>query len=156
MPDYVLAEVFHLGTGKDGFRATRKEVAGRGGQMPKQEIFFEESVSGVRVEVLKSYDQEYAHEAFKEMGEEALQRLWETLKPEEIYDPAGLPSLTDPEGEGEAFLWDELLEQAREDGSLLSFFIVNETVGSRSESLYVSPDWTSAESFAKQRVEATR
>jgi hypothetical protein len=99
--------------------------------MPKQETFFEQQVGERRVEVLKSYDQCYAHEAFKNMDEQALRSLWDSLKPEEIYDPAGLPSLTDPNdqnGEAEAFLWDELLEQAREDGSLLSFFIVNETV----------------------------
>ena len=120
--------------------------------MPKQEIFFEQSVSGARIEVLKSFDQSYAREAFKDMDEEALQRLWEVLKPEEIYDPAELPSLSDLDGEGEAFLWDELLEQAREDGSLLSFFIVSETRGGRSESLYVSPDWPSAEAFAKRRI----
>ena len=89
------------------------------------------------------------------MDEEAQQRLWESLKPEETYDPSGLPSLGDPEGEGEAFLWDELLESAREDGNLLSFFIVTETVGRHTESLYVSPDWPSAESFAKGRLEVT-
>jgi hypothetical protein len=47
-----------------------------------------------------------------------------------------------------------LLEHAREDGNLLSFFIVNETNGRHSESLYVSPDWPSAESYAKQRLSA--
>ena len=122
--------------------------------MPKQEIFFEQSAAGIRIEVLKSYDQSYAREAFHEMGEDALQHLWGTLQPEEIYDPAGLPSLSDPNGEGEAFLWDELLEQAREDGNVLSFFVVNETANGRSESLYVSPDWPSAEAFAKQRLAA--
>ena len=120
--------------------------------MPKQEIFFEQTAAGTRIEVLKSYDQSYAREAFGEMDEDALQHLWETLKPEEIYDPAGLPSLGDSDGEGEAFLWDELLEQAREDGNMLSFFVVNETVSGRSGSLYVSPDWPSAEAFAKQRL----
>ena len=44
------------------------------------------------------------------------------------------------------------MEQAREDGNLLSFFIVNETVGPHRESLYVSPDWPSAEAFAKERL----
>lgn len=120
--------------------------------MPKQETFFEEQNGDRRVEVLKSYDQSYAREAFKNMDEEAQKRLWDSLKPEETYDPAGLPSLGDPEGEAEAFLWDELLESAREDGNVLSFFIVNETVGRRTESLYVSPDWPSAEQFAKTRL----
>jgi hypothetical protein len=94
--------------------------------MPKQETFFEQTVGGRRIEVVKSYDQAYARQAFRSMDGDALQRLWTSLKLEEIYDPAGLPALNDPEGEGDAFLWDELLEQAREDGPVLSFFIVNE------------------------------
>ncbi len=117
--------------------------------MPKQELFFEQQTSEHRVEVLKSYDQVYAREAFLNMDMEGLQKLWSALKPEDIYDPAGLPKLGDPEGEGEAFLWDELVEQAREDGSLLSFFVVNETKGRLSEARFVSPDWPSAEAFAK-------
>lgn len=120
--------------------------------MPSQETFFEQQLGDRRIEVLKTYDQNYAREAFQSMDDEAMQRLWTSLKPEEIYDPAGLPALSDPDGEGEAFLWDELLEQAREDGPLLSFFIVNELVNRRSESLFVSPDWPSAEAFAKSRL----
>ena len=42
-----------------------------------------------RIEVLKSYDQGYARAAFHNMDDEALQRLWNVLKPEEIYDPGG-------------------------------------------------------------------
>ena len=126
--------------------------------MPKQEIFFELHDGERRIEVLKSYDQGYAREAFDRMDLEARKRLWDVLKPEEIYDPAELPSLGNPAdttGDAEAFLWDELLEQAREDGNLLSFFIVNETNGTRSESLYVSPDWPSAEAYAKGRATTT-
>lgn len=37
-----------------------------------------------RVEVLKSYDQSYAREAFKNMDEEAQQHLWDSLKPEDL------------------------------------------------------------------------
>ena len=122
--------------------------------MPKQEVFFEQHEGEKRIEVLKSYDQSYAHEAFGKMDEAAQQRLWETLRPENTYDPAGLPKLDDVEGEGVAFLWDELLEQAREDGSLLSFFIVNETTGIRTESLFVSPDWPSAKTYAQERLQA--
>lgn len=125
--------------------------------MPKQEIFFAQQDGDRRVEVLKSYDREYAREAFNSMDEEALLRLWDVLRPDEIYEPADLPSVNDPNdtnGEAEAFLWDELLEQAREDGNLVSFFIVNETTGMGTESLYVSPDWPSAESYAKKRLSA--
>lgn len=123
--------------------------------MPKQETFFEQQSGDRLIEVVKSYDQAYAREAFQNMDDAALQRLWVSLKPEEVYDPAGLPALGNPndtDGEAEAFLWDELLEQAREDGSTVSFFLVNETVGARSSSLFVSPDWPSAEAFAKDRL----
>lgn len=119
--------------------------------MPKQEVFFEQQVGDRHIAVLKSYDQSYAREAFQDMDDEALLQLWNTLKPEEIYDPAGLPTLS---GDGEVFLWDELLEQAREDGSTLSFFIVNETRERNTENLFVSPDWPSAEAFAKKRLAA--
>lgn len=120
--------------------------------MPKQEIFFEQQVGDRRIEVLKSYDQVYAREAFQNMDDQAQQQLWDALNPEEIHETAGLPS-SDEELEREAFLWDELLEQAREDGSLLSFFVVNETNGRRSVSLYVSPDWPSAEAFAQKHLQ---
>ena len=56
-------------------------------------IFRARERDGLKVEVLKSYDQGYAREAFRSMDEAAQQRLWESLKPEEIYDPAGLPKL---------------------------------------------------------------
>jgi hypothetical protein len=125
--------------------------------MPKQESFLSESNGVVLVEVLKSYDSGYAHEVFRGMSDAALCLLWKSLKPEEIYDSVGLPKLGDSEdlnGEAEAFLWDELKTQAREDDHLLSFFIVNETIAGRSEGLYVSPDWPSAEAFAKARLSA--
>ena len=122
--------------------------------MPKQELFFEQVIAGTRIEVLKSYDRHYAYEAFKEMDEEALRHLWKTLKPEEIYEASELPDLGQTDGDGETFLWDELLDQAREDGNLLSFFVVNRVVGARSRPLYVSADWPSAEGFAKQKADA--
>lgn len=125
--------------------------------MPRQETFFEERKGERQIEVLKSYDRGYAREAFRSMDEQAQQLLWNVPKPEEVYDPAGLPSLNNQNGlsgEAEAFMWDELLEQSREDVNLLSFFILNETTGSRTESLYVSTDWPSAESFARARLAA--
>jgi hypothetical protein len=121
--------------------------------MPKQETFFEEKRGDKTVEVLKSYDQTYAREVFTNMNDAALKHLWDALKPEEIYEAKNLPSLGDSNGEAEAFLWDELLEQAREDGTLLSFFIVNEHDGRHSEGLYVSPDWPSAENYARKLIE---
>lgn len=38
---------------------------------------------------MKSYDEAYAREAFQSMDNGALQHLWSSLKPEDIYDPAG-------------------------------------------------------------------
>jgi hypothetical protein len=125
--------------------------------MPQQELFFEQLTSAGRIEVLKTYDQQYAREAFSNMDGAALRSLWNALKPEDIYEPANLPSLDDPNyvsGEAEAFLWDELVDQARERDNLFSFFVVNEVRNGRSENLYVSPDWPSAEAFVKSHADA--
>jgi hypothetical protein len=46
------------------------------------------------------------------------------------------------------------LDAAREDGNMLSFFVVSEATGDSSKGVYVSPDWPSAEAFAKSRVTA--
>lgn len=119
--------------------------------MPQQELFFEQVLGGRRIEVIKTYDQQFAREAFDNMDEQAQHHLWDSLKPEEIYDPAGLPKKNETEDRA-AFLWDELVDQAREDWKTFSFFVVNETVNSRSENLYVSPDWPSAEAFAKSYI----
>lgn len=121
--------------------------------MPKQEYFLEQQIGDRKIEVLKSYDQAYACEVFGNMDAAALKYLWDALKPEEIYEPADLPSLDNPNGEAEAFLWGELLEQAREDVGQLSFFVVNATDGRHTEGLYVSPDWPSAESYAKGLID---
>jgi hypothetical protein len=97
--------------------------------MPQQETFYEQQAGGRLITVLKTYDQQFAREAFSDMDKAALQRLWEDLKPEEIYAPANLPSLDDPNdlaGEAEAFLWDDLVDQARERDNLFSFCVVNE------------------------------
>ena len=119
--------------------------------MPKQEVFFEQKSGDRRVEVLKTYDRIYAREAFGNMDEAAQIHLWNSLGIDEAYDPADLPPAHDPDSED--FLWEELLEAASEDGSLLSFFVVNEApADGPSESLYVSPDWPSAEAFAKNRL----
>src|SRR4051812_31798563 len=110
--------------------------------MPKQEVFFEQIRGGHRVEVLKTYDQSFAREAFDNMESDAQAYLWNALRIEDTYDPTELPPAQDPD-RGD-FLWDELLEAAREDGNLLSFFVVNEADGTMSTTLYVSPDWPSA------------
>lgn len=118
--------------------------------MPKQEMVYEQKTADRRIEVLKVYDRTYAREAFVKMDEAAQAYLWRSLGINESYDAADVPPISDPARED--FLWEELLDAAREDGNLLSFFVVNEQNGSISESLYVSPDWPSAETFAKNRL----
>jgi len=76
------------------------------------------------------------------MDEAAQTHLWNSLEINETYSPAG----------SEDLLWSELLDAAREDGSQLSFFVVNEEKGGGAKSLYVSPDWPSAEAFARKRL----
>jgi hypothetical protein len=121
--------------------------------MPQQEVFFEQQLGDRRIEVLKVYDQQFAREAFNSMDEAALTTLWNSLEVEKTYDPVGLPTLNEPEDRA-AFLWDELVEQAREDWRTFSFFVVTETTGTQADSLYISPDWPSAEAFAKTRLAA--
>jgi hypothetical protein len=119
--------------------------------MPQQETYFEHMAGERRVEVLKTYDRSYAREVFGSMDENARAYLWSSLGIDENNDAADVPSLDDPESED--FLWEELLGAAREDGNVLSFFVVNEAKGASFESLYVAPDWPSAEAFAKKRIE---
>jgi hypothetical protein len=119
--------------------------------MPQQELFFEQTAGDRRIEVLKTYDPGYAREVFDEMNENALEILWKSLGIEQSYEPTDLPSPTDPDRAD--FLWGELMDSAREDvrlnPSLRSFFVVNEIRSEAPQSLYVSADWPSAESFAK-------
>jgi folate-binding Fe-S cluster repair protein YgfZ len=56
----------------------------------------------------------------------------------------------------EDFLWQELFEAAREnvrqDPNLYSFFVVSEIQAGKTQDVYISPDWPSAEAFAKERL----
>ena len=119
--------------------------------MPSQEVFLHEESGERVVEVLKTYDPGYAREVFDEMDDDAQNILWNSLDIEQTYDTTDLPSATDPDRAD--FLWDELLDAAREDvrldPNLRSFFVVNEIRSAKPQSLYVSADWPSAESFAK-------
>lgn len=118
--------------------------------MPQQEMYFQQEAGGRRVEVLKTYDQNYVREVFDNMDEDARAHLWTALKVDENYEPVDVPPLHGPDTE--SFLWEELLDAAREDGNLLSFFAVSEATGGPLNGLYVSPDWPSAEAFAKRRI----
>jgi hypothetical protein len=126
--------------------------------MPQQELFFEQASGDRRIQVLKTYDPAYAREVFDEMDENAQAILWKSLDIEQTYDATDLPSPTAPDRTD--FLWDELMDSAREDvrlnPNLRSFFVVNEICGAAPQSLYVSADWPSAESFAKGRLAIAR
>jgi hypothetical protein len=126
--------------------------------MPQQEVFFEQATGERRVQVLKTYDPSYAREVFDEMDDDAQTVLWKSLDIEHTYDTADLPSPTGPDRAD--FLWDELMDSAREDvrqnPNLRSFFVVNEIRAAVLQSLYVSADWPSAETFAKNRLEKAR
>jgi len=115
--------------------------------MPRQELFFEKEIGGRRVEVTKTYDQTFARDAFEDMDEAAQGRLWQSLGVDESYDSEDMPA---PPDRGD-FLWEEVSEAAREDGNLLSFFVVTEAIGGQMKNLYVSPDWPSAAAFAEGR-----
>jgi hypothetical protein len=115
--------------------------------MPQEEVFLERRIGDRRIMILKTYDQSYAREAFGNMGEDAQAHLWKSLPIEESYEAADVPALHSQGGED--FLWDELLEASREDGNILSFFVVTETRGTVSKGLYIAPDWPSAEKYAQ-------
>jgi len=119
--------------------------------MPQQEVFFEQVTGDRRIQVLKTYDSAFAREVFDEMDDDAQTILWNSLDIEQTYDAADLPSPGDPDRAD--FLWDELMDSAKEDvrldPSLRSFFVVNEIRDTKTNSLYVSADWPSAEGFAK-------
>lgn len=117
--------------------------------MPGQEIFWQQEARGGRIEVVKSYDKQYAQEAFSVMTNEALTHLWAQLEPETMYDQNDLPKADASQDIRAEFLWDELIEASRESDNLFSFFIVNRLADGRTRSLYVSPDWPSAASFAE-------
>jgi hypothetical protein len=62
------------------------------------------------IEVLKTYDQHVAKEAFRNMDDSALAHLASSLKLESIYEPSGIPKPTD-EGYKD-FIWDVMVDEA--------------------------------------------
>ena len=123
--------------------------------MPRQETFLREAANGVEVEVLKTYDKSYAQEVFRGMSTEALEALAATLNLEGKYEVTDIPA---PDATDYAdFIWDDICEGAIEDvrqsPTLSSFFVVVETNAGKAEELYVSPDWPSAEVFARNLIE---
>jgi hypothetical protein len=123
--------------------------------MPQQEVFFEERAGDRLVVVLKSYDRSYAREVFDKVDPAAMKSLAAALNIEKNYEPEDIPA---PDGqEYEDLIWAELseaaLEDARQSPRLYSFFVVTETKAGKSDEIYISADWPSAEEFAKRRLD---
>lgn len=111
--------------------------------MPQQSVFFDERTDAKRVQVLKVYDEAYARSCFDEMNEDALLFLRKSLDLENKYDLPELPVTVQ---------WEDVEVEAREDGNLMSFFVVIAESEGQSIAVYVSPDWPSAEAFAKTQM----
>jgi hypothetical protein len=116
--------------------------------MPQQEMFFERQVGDKRIVVLKSYDRAFAREAFDQMQPEALRFLGRFL---ELDSDKSVDDASSDDDHIEA-LWQEVQDGAREEWNTFSYFIVTEETAGRSLPLFVSPDWPSAEAFAKQHI----
>ena len=115
--------------------------------MPTQEIFMERDSGGEHYTVLKSYDTNFAKEAFDGMDDAALQHLSRSLDLEANFDIEDIPTQPDSV---RSFLWDVLCEASREEGQKVSFFIVSKTSPEGDSLLYVSGDWPSAESYVME------
>jgi hypothetical protein len=146
-----------FGAGLDSRPAQRDNKDAEGEQLPQQEVFFEQKTGDRRIEVLKTYDRSYAREVFKGIDGEAREALADALELRKNYAPDDIPDSNGSDYDD--FLWEELCEAAREDvrndPSLYSFFVVSEARAAKNEDLYVSPDWPSAETYAKKRIAGT-
>jgi len=111
--------------------------------MPQQTVFFDERTDAKRVRVLKVYDAAYARSCFDEMNEEELAFLSKSLDLESNYDLPNPPV---------TLQWEDVEGEAREDGNLLSFFVVLEESGAISRPAFVSPDWPTSEAFARKSL----
>lgn len=111
--------------------------------MPQQAVFFDECAGAKHIQVLKVYDPAYARSCFDEMIEDALAFLQKALDLENKYEPAESPA---------SLQWEDVEDEAREGGNVLSFFVVVEEIQGDSKAVYVSPDWPSAGQFARQRI----
>jgi hypothetical protein len=111
--------------------------------MPRQETFLTAKNGDETIEVLKTYDQAFAKEAFRNMDDDALAHLAASLKLESTFEPSDIPK---PADEGyEDFIWDVMVDEAREEWNLFSYFVVTKSFGGRTEELFVSEDWPTAE-----------
>lgn len=115
--------------------------------MRSQQTFLSRKIGASRVRVVKTYDAGFAREAFQEMDETALAHLAKTMAAEDLFDPEDAPQSP---SEYADFLWGEVAESSRERDQISSFFVVTRASGDGRSLLYVSGDWPSAESYAKE------
>jgi hypothetical protein len=81
--------------------------------MPKQEMILKDSAGRVTVEVIKTYDRDYAREVFNGMEQDAMEALAQALEPAKQYEPADIPN--PDEIEYKSFLWEQLSDESLED-----------------------------------------
>jgi hypothetical protein len=126
-----------------------EEVGDSAVMMRVQETFLEKTAERGRILVIKTYDEKLAREAFEDLDEYAVAQVAAALHLDEQFEAQDIPSPASADFHG--LVWEALADEAREEGQIKSFFVVyRELEGSPSKSLYVSPDWPSAEAFTQR------
>ena len=115
--------------------------------MPREETFLAASIENGTVAVTKTYDQRFAQEAFAHMDETALAHLAKSLAFTGTFEDEDIPSPS--EENYQDFVWEAMVDSAREDGNVFSYFVVQKTSGGSSEDIFVSGDWPTAEAYAR-------
>jgi hypothetical protein len=115
--------------------------------MPSQETFLTVKNEDETVEVLKTYDERFAREAFRNMDDDALAHLAASLRPESIYEESDIPKPGDHDYQD--FIWNVMVDDGREDWKTSSYFVVTRSDGRKTEELFVSGDWPTAEAYVK-------
>jgi hypothetical protein len=116
--------------------------------MPQQTVFFNEQIGAKQIVINKSYDPSFAKEAFDQMNSSALHFLGSFLElDEELFpdDPVSEEDYADA-------IWQEVQDGAREEWNTFSYFVMTKEEAGRSEPLFVSADWPSAEAYAKHYI----
>lgn len=114
--------------------------------MPRQEVFLSEISNGRQVEVVKTYDRQFAREVFDLMDAAAKATLKDSLIANGTFDSSELPDLDGEE------LWEGIEEGSREDWQTFSYFVVGEGKDAKADALFVCSDWPTAEAFARSRL----
>ena len=116
--------------------------------MPAQETFLELQRGARRIRVVKTYDTTYARSVFHDVDQASLRLLAASLNVAGAYDPSDIPAEDSPDYSD--FIWEELLDGAREDGQIRSFFLVTVEQQGKDEKIpFIAADWPTAEAYAK-------